>query len=167
MATISAAVTQDCKTITLKVSGTSGAASLSSRANGNTAAVTLSTDLILTAGQIHSVQITSNELSGTSGAEFAGVYEFTITDLAGNSAKAYLIAGCELDCCMATFVDDCLTCSCGCVGTSPHLLKANKVFLLYRSALASLQLVVPNYDDSVDKYLKAKSLCTESCDCGC
>ena len=82
-----------------------------------------------------------------------------------------LVVACDIDCCLASYVEELIGCSCDCPKCSSILAKSQKIFLLLNSAKADAGL----YDltntgyilGAYNKYLKAKEMCTGLCGCDC
>jgi len=95
-----------------------------------------------------------------------GVNRVTVSDVKGGVAKTYITIGSqEIDCCIAKLVHDAINCTCKCNKCKEDLNRAQTIRLLLQAAEyeASLGLT----DSVVEKYNKAKELCTEVCACGC
>ena len=105
--------------------------------------------------------ITSTQAAET----FSGV--ITIDALNGSSVsiEKYSVGSCELDCCIASLVNDAINCTCNCDRCDEDLHKAEKVHLLLESAKYSA--INDNVTDAINKYNKAKDFCTGTCGCGC
>jgi|TARA_R100001530_G_scaffold135952_2_gene114648 hypothetical protein len=82
-----------------------------------------------------------------------------------------LVVSCDIDCCLATWTEELMGCSCDCPKCSSTLAKAQKVFLLINSANANAgayDLSNTGYiTGAYNKYLKAKEMCTGLCGCDC
>jgi len=82
---------------------------------------------------------------------------------------------CDIDCCLSKLTNELITCSCDCAKCASSLAKAQKVFLLLKSAdYAIVQandavsgLKAGFLQDAISKYLKAKEVCDDSCGCNC
>jgi len=105
------------------------------------------------------VQININFLS-------KGVVTYKV--LQGDSVvyTGYVIATCEIDCCIAKLVESAITCTCHCDKCKEELDRAEKIHLLLIAAKHAAE-VEQNFEDATAKYNKAKEFCTEVCACGC
>ena len=82
---------------------------------------------------------------------------------------------CDIDCCLAKLTNELIDCACDCAKCASSLAKAQKIFLLIKSAeyaLAQAQSAnsgnVSGYLlDAHNKYIKAKQICDDSCGCNC
>jgi hypothetical protein len=93
---------------------------------------------------------------------FNGV--ITISEVDGDSD--YIVATCEIDCCISSLVESAINCTCECDKCDDDLRIAEKVQLLVVSAKHSTYSQ-SNITDAVAKYNKAKDFCTATCACGC
>ena len=99
---------------------------------------------------------------------------FQGTQTTPRDETAVLVA-CNIDCCLANLTQELIDCECDCPKCSTSLAKAQKIFLLLRSAQTALQQIsedtAVNYaahlQDANQKYLKAKELCGARCGCDC
>jgi hypothetical protein len=104
-----------------------------------------------------------------------GVYEVSLQEGGVEVAKRPLILHCDIDCCLSKLTNELIDCACDCPKCSSALAKAQKIFLLLQSALSSRDLATTPigsmnsgyYQDILQKYLKAKSICDNSCGCNC
>ena len=104
-----------------------------------------------------------------------GVFE--VCQVEGGIKKACkpVVIHCDIDCCLTKLTNEIVDCSCDCPRCASALAKAQKVFLLLQSALSSAELATTQlgsrnsgyYTDILEKYLKAKSICDNSCGCNC
>ncbi len=78
----------------------------------------------------------------------------------------YIVATCEIDCCISSLVDSAINCTCECDKCDEDLRIAEKVQLLIVSAKHS-SYSQSNITDAAAKYKKAKDFCTATCACGC
>tara|TARA_R110002051_G_scaffold315633_1_gene394175 strand:+ start:61 stop:645 length:585 start_codon:yes stop_codon:yes gene_type:complete len=82
---------------------------------------------------------------------------------------------CDIDCCLAKLTNELIDCACDCPKCASSLAKAQKVFLLIKSAeyalsqahVASLGNVSGYLLDAHNKYMKARQVCDNSCGCNC
>ena len=82
---------------------------------------------------------------------------------------------CDIDCCLTKLTNELIDCACDCAKCASSLAKAQKVFLLVKSADYAVSQANdapagrrPGYiEDANSKYLKAKEICDESCGCDC
>jgi len=104
--------------------------------------------------------------SDSIGETFNGVITISIYD-PGEAQNFYVsaVGSCELDCCIASLVQDAIDCTCKCQKCNEDLLTAQKVHLLAESAKYSA--INGNLEDAINKYNKAKDFCTATCACGC
>ena len=104
-----------------------------------------------------------------------GAYEVSLTEGGVEVARRPLLLHCDIDCCLSKLTNELIDCACDCPKCSSALAKAQKVFLLLQSALSSAEIAFTQigsrnsgyYQDILDKYLKAKSICDNSCGCNC
>jgi len=82
---------------------------------------------------------------------------------------------CDIDCCLTKLTNELIDCECDCVRCASALAKAQKIFLLIKSAkyaLTQIQTSLPGNTtgyllDAHSKYIKAKEICDNSCGCDC
>ena len=82
---------------------------------------------------------------------------------------------CDIDCCLSKLTNELIDCACDCAKCASSLAKAQKIFLLIKSAeyaLAQTQIANPGnisgyLIDAHNKYMKAKQICDDSCGCDC
>lgn len=82
---------------------------------------------------------------------------------------------CDIDCCLAKLTNELIDCACDCARCASSLAKAQKVFLLIKSAeyaltqanLTSGTTQTGYLEDAYNKYTKAKEICDNSCGCDC
>jgi hypothetical protein len=104
-----------------------------------------------------------------------GAYEVSLYESGAEVARRPLLLHCDIDCCLSKLTNELIDCACDCPKCSSALAKAQKVFLLLQSALSSAELASTQlgamntgyYSDILKKYLKAKSICDNSCGCNC
>ena len=120
-----------------------------------------------TAGKGSIVVPTAN-LSSTS-----GVYEICLIEGGVSQICKPLLLHCDIDCCLTKLTNELLDCACDCPKCASSLAKAQKVFLLLKSASSAEELGQANptnqgyYTDILSKYKKAKEICDNSCGCDC
>ena len=107
-----------------------------------------------------------------------GVVMITLVTTANNTVldepKAVLLH-CDIDCCLTKLTNELIECACDCAKCATSLAKAQKIFLLLKSAdYAIVQAndatvsARPGFiQDANSKYLKAKEVCDTSCGCDC
>tara|TARA_R110000787_G_scaffold200514_1_gene311469 strand:- start:866 stop:1399 length:534 start_codon:yes stop_codon:yes gene_type:complete len=89
--------------------------------------------------------------------------------------KVSALLHCDIDCCLTKLTNELIECACDCAKCATSLAKAQKIFLLLKSAdyaivqaNDSAESVRPGFiKDADSKYLKAKELCDASCGCDC
>ena len=104
-----------------------------------------------------------------------GAYQVSLYESGAEVARRPLLLHCDIDCCLSKLTNELIDCACDCPKCSSALAKAQKVFLLLQSALSSAELASTQlgsrntgyYTDILEKYLKAKSICDNSCGCNC
>ena len=104
-----------------------------------------------------------------------GAYKVSLYESGAEVARRPLLLHCDIDCCLSKLTNELIDCACDCPKCSSALAKAQKVFLLLQSALSSAELATTQvgsrnsgyYTDILEKYLKAKSICDNSCGCNC
>ena len=154
----SATISDDCKTITL--SGGTGGAVVTVYKNDFTTALT-GTSVTLNGGGTTAVIATS--LGLTADSELNGVYRFDD----GTNPPVGCVGACDIDCCIAKQMDSYLQDSCGCGQCSKEIEFISKIYLLMKSSKASVRLANPEFTNAYDKYIKASTLCTQTCKCNC
>jgi hypothetical protein len=95
-----------------------------------------------------------------------GVVTYQIVKTDTVVKTGYVIASCEIDCCIAKLTEEAIMCYCKCDSCNEQLKRAYKVSLLLQAAKFAAE-TESNFDDAISKYNKAKELCTEVCACGC
>jgi hypothetical protein len=84
-----------------------------------------------------------------------------------------ILLHCDLDCCLTKLTNELIDCSCDCPRCAASLAKAQKIFLLLKTAQSSVELASNDtnneafYLDMQSKYIKAKEICDNSCGCNC
>jgi len=104
-----------------------------------------------------------------------GVYTIEFLQNAGSGATAVdavgVVAGCDIDCCLASMAEELMGCSCDCPKCSATMARATKILLLLNSASTDAGLYdlanVGYIKGAYDKYLKAKEMCDSTCGCDC
>ena len=103
-----------------------------------------------------------------------GVYELDIREGGVTARKQLVIVKCDIDCCLVKLTNELIDCACDCAKCSTSLAKAQKIYLLLKSA----ETAAENYNvatitnsgyalDAMNKYKKAKEICDASCGCDC
>lgn len=77
-----------------------------------------------------------------------------------------VLGHCEIDCCVAGFLQKVINCDCECDKCDDDLHTAQKIRLLIESAKYA-SYSTANLTDAVNKYKKAKEFCDAECSCGC
>tara|TARA_Y100001938_G_scaffold21293_1_gene27334 strand:+ start:3718 stop:4230 length:513 start_codon:yes stop_codon:yes gene_type:complete len=137
----------------------------------------------LNTGTVYSQTLTysGNPLSGQMNVNVSnlpaanGVYEVGLYENSVEVARRPLIIHCDIDCCLAKLTNELIDCACDCPKCSSALAKAQKVFLLLQSAISTVGLASTTtgsfnsgyYQDILEKYKKARSICDNSCGCEC
>ena len=80
-------------------------------------------------------------------------------------------------CCIASKLNELLDCDCDCNKCSPHVVEAQKIFLLLKTAEADLANAGDNgntleqiqavIDNAEEKYKTAQDMCAGHCGCNC
>jgi|21_taG_2_1085346.scaffolds.fasta_scaffold12443_2 hypothetical protein len=103
-----------------------------------------------------------------------GVYEMEITENGGVVGKKLVLIHCDIDCCLVKLTNELIDCACDCAKCATSLAKAQKIFLLLKSAETAVEtynvstITNPGYAiDATNKYKKAKEICDASCGCDC
>jgi len=164
---VSAAITGNCRFMSLVMSGASGFGTLIVRNNGVT--YTVPVNLPGGNGSFNSILNLENTIGQTS-----GIYQIELKDSAGIIHYTGAFAPCVLECCISKKVSSILTCDCGCSKCDSALLQAERVSLLLQSIKADLSQIgnflAENsalYAAAQRKYEKALELCSDSCGCNC
>tara|TARA_R110000787_G_scaffold115506_3_gene225482 strand:+ start:36834 stop:37334 length:501 start_codon:yes stop_codon:yes gene_type:complete len=164
---LTAVLTPDCKYIAIGATGATGEAVLSSEI---VISSVVGSVLITTAFTFSGIGA-SHTLSIPLVASSYGVFKVELKQNSILIASTAVVSHCDVDCCLATLTNSLLDCSCECTTCAPSLAKAQKVFLLIKSA----EDAALSYDgssstyltDAHNKYKKAVALCNLSCGCGC
>ena len=164
-------VANACKLVTVRAKSFSGATTADLKFN-NLDGMALYTQSVTYSGSPLQVQINVNvaNLPASNGA-----YQVSLWEGGVEVARRPLLIHCDIDCCLAKLTNELIDCACDCPKCSSALAKAQKVFLLLQSALSTVELGSTNqgqfnsgyYQDIVDKYIKAKQICDDSCGCNC
>ena len=139
------------------------------------------TDLINGGTYTHTMTYSGGNLAGqinipvTSLPSSFGVYQVSLMESGAEVARRPLLIHCDIDCCLAKLTNELIDWACDCPKCSSALAKAQKIFLLLQSALSTVELAYSTlgsfnsgyYSDIVEKYLKAKQICANSCGCDC
>ena len=157
----SVTISADCKTLTALFQGQPAPANFTNEITSTNFTSTTIGTLTNTSGTIWQWVVTSAQ----SNEPFNGVITIDALNGSAVSLEKYSVGTCELDCCIATLVNDAITCTCDCDRCDEDLHRAEKVHLLAESAKYSA--INNNVTDAINKYTKAKEFCTEVCACGC
>ena len=97
-------------------------------------------------------------------------------------STGYVLVHCDIDCCLTKLTNELIDCACDCPRCATALVKAQKIFLLVKSADFALhQAAVAQSSsaskttgleagyllDASNKYTKALEICEETCGCDC
>ena len=107
-----------------------------------------------------------------------GIITIILKTQAGNEipgGKKSVLLHCDIDCCLTKLTNELIDCACDCAKCATSLAKAQKVFLLLKSAdyaivqaNDSAEAQRPGFiEDGYKKYIKAKEICDNSCGCDC
>ena len=105
-----------------------------------------------------------------------GIVTIILKTATGNEVnRKSVILHCDIDCCLTKLTNELIECACDCAKCATSLAKAQKIFLLLKSAdYAIVQAndatvsARPGFiQDANSKYLKAKEVCDTSCGCDC
>ena len=159
-----------CKNISINVrpitTATTGSIKITSLTSGG-----VTTHSVAFSGPVTKLLLPVSSLAASTGAFKLRLFEGTTK----TSTKALLIH-CDIDCCLTKLTNELLACECDCPKCASALSKAQKVFLLLQSAIATVEEVNSDprgstitgyYSDINDKYIKAKEICDNSCGCDC
>ena len=104
-----------------------------------------------------------------------GVYRICVVEAGTTQACKPALIKCDIDCCLVKLTNELIDCACDCPKCSSALAKAQKIFLLIKSAeyaLTQAQTSLPGNTAGYllaahSKYIKAKEICDNSCGCDC
>ena len=102
-----------------------------------------------------------------------GVYKVCVEEQGVEYGCRPVLIHCDIDCCLTKLTNELLDCACDCPRCSVALAKAQKVFLLLQSAIATVDIAGAEalsngyYQDIEKKYKKAREICDNSCGCNC
>ena len=91
-------------------------------------------------------------------------------------ARAAVILSCDIQCCLASKMNELLKCDCDCTKCADQLAEAQKIFLLLKTAESELALadeagtiqqIQAVIDSAQEKYLTAQDMCAGHCGCNC
>ena len=91
-------------------------------------------------------------------------------------ARAAVILSCDIQCCLASKMNELLKCDCDCTKCAEQLAEAQKIFLLLKTAESELALadeagtiqqIQAVIDSAQEKYLTAQDMCAGHCGCNC
>ena len=105
-----------------------------------------------------------------------GIITVILKTQTGNEiSKQTVLLHCDIDCCLTKLTNELIDCACDCAKCATSLAKAQKIFLLLKSA--DYAIVQANdaadaqrpgfIEDAQNKYIKAKEICDNSCGCDC
>ena len=99
-----------------------------------------------------------------------GVFKVCIVESTVQYACKPIIIHCDIDCCLVKLTNELLDCACDCPRCATALAKAQKIFLLLKSAESAVEIASSSqasgyYIDIYEKYSKAKEICDNSCGC--
>ena len=176
---LTATVSRDCNFISIDVSydgatlypftGQLEFEDVDGNSLGGNVNVTIPTQFSIT-----TVVVPVNTLSSTNG--IVNIKFYDGTQLYPFVVSEYpVLIHCDIDCCLSKLTNELIDCSCDCAKCSSALAKAQKIFLLIKSAeyaLSQAQSVSSSVAagyilDAHKKYMKAKEVCDNSCGCDC
>jgi len=101
-----------------------------------------------------------------------GVYRACLSENGIEYSCKPVLIKCNIDCCLTKLTNEIIDCSCDCPRCASALAKAQKVFLLLESAASAVEIAGVTQSDAyftdiLEKYLKAKEICDNSCGCDC
>ena len=105
-----------------------------------------------------------------------GVYRVCLHEGGFSYICIPIMIHCDIDCCLTKLTNELLDCACDCPKCSSALAKAQKIFLLLKSAESAVEIAqsgttisrsVGYFTDILLKYKKAKEICDNSCGCDC
>ena len=101
-----------------------------------------------------------------------GVYRACLSESGIEYSCIPILMHCDIDCCLVKLTNELIDCSCDCPRCASALAKAQKVFLLLKSAESAVEIAGATqssgyFEDISAKYLKAKEICDNSCGCDC
>jgi len=91
-------------------------------------------------------------------------------------ARAAVLLSCDIQCCLASKMNELLKCDCDCTKCADQLAEAQKIFLLLKTAESELALadeagtiqqIQAVIDSAQEKYLTAQDMCAGHCGCNC
>ena len=165
---IKATITEDCRYMSLAISGAQGQATVLIENPKEDQSETLQFTLP------GSNQVFGTILSLQSLGAVKGIFRIKVTDSDGNIQYAAAFAKCDLICCIAKKVETILGCDCSCKKCNHDLLQAERVHLLISGIEADLSQIENDqsknaafYTTAEKKYNKALELCSDDCGCSC
>jgi hypothetical protein len=105
-----------------------------------------------------------------------GIVTVILKTQTGNEIdRQSVLLHCDIDCCLTKLTNELIECACDCAKCATSLAKAQKIFLLLKSADYAIvqandaaESTRPGFlQDANSKYLKAKEICDASCGCDC
>ena len=104
-----------------------------------------------------------------------GLYKICLIEGGNEQVCKPVLISCNVDCCLTDLTNTLLECACDCPKCASTLAKAQKIFLLLRSAQSAVELAqtvdgsvnMGYYIDILNKYNKAVELCGSLCGCDC
>ena len=168
-------VTDNCKYLTVNINYTTTSSVTVNLSildyNGVNIAGTLTPSFTVTSGSAPiNYPIPVDDLDITS-----GIVTVVLTTSGNEINRASVLIHCDIDCCLTKLTNELLECACDCLKCNSVLAKAQKIFLLIKSAdyaLSQINVLNPGSIagyllDAQNKYTKAKEICDESCGCDC
>ena len=101
-----------------------------------------------------------------------GAFEICLVEGGIEQVCKPVLIHCNIDCCLTKLTNELLDCACDCPRCATSLAKAQKIYLLLKSAESAESLGQSTANtgylrDILSKYNKAKEICDNSCGCDC
>lgn len=101
-----------------------------------------------------------------------GVFKVCLSENSIEYSCKPILLHCDIDCCLVKLTNELIDCSCDCPRCATALAKAQKIFLLLKSAESAVEIAGESqgtgyFEDILAKYKKAKEICDNSCGCEC